>query len=346
MRLKSPFRIDQLASSITRRNPRGRKLALHDWKRFIPETVLLCAIIVAIDVLFFGGDRFGGFRFSPFWIPVLLASAQYGLIGGAFAATAATIALYAGAMPAQGAHQDFYDYASMLVEQPASWFGVAIVMGGLRTLHIHKDAQIRRSLAETEERLSTCVLGLSRATAEIENLERRIATDTGTVSRLLRGIAAIDAGSQKTLAASLGPLIADALSASTYTFYMRTSYGLEPVFSVDEEGAAVSEPGPIAAAAFESLAANPQTVVRSDPNAGQLLPPGALMLAPIAGASGQLRGALVIDRVRAPPHAHAAVAQRANNLGRVIGNMLETTDRSGAAGRDADDRRATLASEG
>ena len=345
MRFKSPFRLDSLTNPLKRRRA-GREVALHDWKRFIPETLLICALVVAVDMLFFGGDRFAGFRFSPFWIPVLLASAQYGLIGGAFAATAATVALYAFVMPAQGAHQDFYDYASMLVEQPASWFGVAIVMGGLRTLHIHKDAQVRRSLAETEERLSTCVLGLSRATAEIESLERRIATDTGTVSRLLRGIATLDSSTQKALANSIGPLIADALSASTYTFYVRTSYGLEPIFAVDEEGAAAGEPGPIAAQAFEMLAANPQTVMRSDAHAAQLLPAGALMLAPIVGASGQLRGALVIDRVRAPQHAHTAISQRANNLGRVIGNLLELNERNSATAQDAGERRTTLASEG
>jgi hypothetical protein len=50
------------------------------------ETAALVAALLVADTVFGAGNRFAGLSPSPFWIPVLLASAYYGINEGLVAA--------------------------------------------------------------------------------------------------------------------------------------------------------------------------------------------------------------------------------------------------------------------
>jgi hypothetical protein len=294
----------------------------HDWRRFVPETALLCAAIVAVDICYFGDTRFADWQYSPLWIPVLLAACQYGVIGGAFAAGVASLALYAGALPAQGAHQDFYDYASRLALQPTAWFGVALALGSLRSLHIQKAVKADNALREGADHLSHVVLSLKRATSEIASLESRIASDTATVNRLLRGVAGVEFASSERLADSVAALISDTLAASSFTLYLRTDGGLEPILLVDEEGVRAGGPAAISPAALEAMTASHRAISRADGVAAAMLPAGALVLAPVTSAGGTTHGALLIERVRTPANI-PALTERTTILANAIATLFE-----------------------
>jgi hypothetical protein len=55
-----------------------------------------------------------------------------------------------------------------------------------------------------------------------------------------------------------------------------------------------------------------------------VLPPGALMLTPVPGPHGSLRGAILIYRVRTTAVSHDAAAARADLVGGVIGKLMAT----------------------
>ena len=63
-------------------------MSLSDWCRFVPESVGLLVVILVIRAVLPGGSL--GSMPHPFWIPVLLMSSQYGIMGGLFATLAAT----------------------------------------------------------------------------------------------------------------------------------------------------------------------------------------------------------------------------------------------------------------
>jgi hypothetical protein len=177
-------------------------MSLTDWSRFVPETLgLLAAIAVARGML--GEAAVGpGSMPHPFWIPVLLMSAQYGIMGGLFAVLAAAGAYFATELPVQSASQDFYDYAAIAAAQPCAWFAAALVLGGLRTLHMHHYAALEEQLCETKAAADDLAESLGAAICEIGLLERRIGTDTATTAALLDALVGIDLSSCEALLAT------------------------------------------------------------------------------------------------------------------------------------------------
>jgi hypothetical protein len=76
-------------------------VSLSDWYRFVPETLGFLVLILVAQTLLPGISAAG--LPHPFWIPVLLMSGQYGIMGGLFATLAATAALFFKGLPAQSA---------------------------------------------------------------------------------------------------------------------------------------------------------------------------------------------------------------------------------------------------
>ena len=139
-------------SPIQRSNPAREPslvemMSLSDWCRFVPETVGLLVVILVIRAVLPGGSL--GSMPHPFWIPVLLMSSQYGIMGGLFATLAATALFFVSGLPVQSATQDFYAYAGIVAAQPCAWFGTALILGGLRSLHIHHQTELQERLDQT-----------------------------------------------------------------------------------------------------------------------------------------------------------------------------------------------------
>src|SRR4051794_9088420 len=65
-------------------------MSLSDWPRFVPESLGLLVVISLVRMAMPGGPAGLENMPHPFWIPVLLMSAQYGIMGALFATTAAT----------------------------------------------------------------------------------------------------------------------------------------------------------------------------------------------------------------------------------------------------------------
>jgi len=193
-------------------------MSLTDWTRFVPETLGLLVAIAVVRSMLGDATAASGSMPHPFWIPVLLMSAQYGIMGGLFAVLAAGGTYVATELPAQSASQDFYDYAAIAAAQPCAWFAGALVLGGLRTLHMHHYAGLDEQLRETKAAAEDLADRLGAAIGEIGLLERRIATDTATTAALLEALVGLDLSSRESLLATAPAFVRLATGYASVSF--------------------------------------------------------------------------------------------------------------------------------
>ena len=203
------------------------------WRRQLLETVTFLGVIAFAQHRLGGGAEIPGLP-HPYWLPVLLASCQYGVAGGMIATVGASVVYFLGLSPQSGA-QDFYAYARMVVTQPSAWLATALIVGGLRSLHIHQYADLADELAVSRRRATELGAGLERAAAEINALERRIAVDASSVAALSRSLSGIDMTSRRAAAMSLGGLFRVAAGARTFTLYLKGDGEYAPVWAIEED---------------------------------------------------------------------------------------------------------------
>jgi hypothetical protein len=224
-------------SPIQRSNPAREPslvemMSLSDWCRFVPESVGLLVVILVIRAVLPAGSL--GSMPHPFWIPVLLMSSQYGIMGGLFATLAATASFFVSGLPVQSATQDFYAYAGIVAAQPCAWFGTALILGGLRSLHIHHQTELQERLDQTGLAAEDLADGLERAISEIERLEQRIAGDSSTLASFLHSLAKIELSDRASLLASIADTIRYGVGATSFAIYLKGANGLEPCLGVED----------------------------------------------------------------------------------------------------------------
>jgi hypothetical protein len=249
-----------------------------------------------------------------YWIPVLLASCQYGLGGGTIATIAAS-ALYLLWLSPQSAAQDFYAYGRIVAIQPAVWLATALVFGGMRSLHIHQYSELAAQLAASRRRGSDLTVGLERAKTEIGALERRIAVDMGTVAAFTRTLSVLDMGDRMVAAAGLAELFRIGTGAGTFAVYLREGDGYVPVCAVEAHNPSPTNSiKPLSAEAVATmLAASADNEAGDGVEGGRFavaVPPGGPL--PLAAIVGELKGALDPKPFR----------RRAEELGRLFATVL------------------------
>jgi hypothetical protein len=232
------------SQSMSRRPLRERTLSelllIADWRWFVPETLGLLAIVMLVRPLLPDGLGGAGTLAHPFWIPVLLMSAQFGIMGGLFAALSASAAYLLNGVPAQSAMQDFYGYAGVVAVQPCAWCATALVLGGLRTLHIHIQATLEDQLDQTSLTADALADALQSAVGEIDRLEQRIATDTTTLANLLDSLANLDISNRRTLLAGMAEVIRCGVGAADFMICVDSLRGEKPCL-VSKDGVTVED---------------------------------------------------------------------------------------------------------
>lgn len=141
----------------------------------VVEILLFFAIMLGADMLGMDGHRYIGIEPHPYWIAVLLISAQYGTAEGILAVIAATLALYVGNVPAQEMDQDMYAYLFSLSLRPILWVIAAVCIGELRNRHIREREHLRQELALAHEREEKITESYEWVRDHKQKLELRIA---------------------------------------------------------------------------------------------------------------------------------------------------------------------------
>lgn len=209
-------------------------MSLTDWRCFVPETLgLLLAIMFLQGMLDASPPTASGLPHA-FWIPVLLMAVQYGIMGGLFAAGSASLLFLATEVPARSAVQDFYEYAALAAAQPCAWFAAALVLGGLRALHIHHQARLEDQIEELKAAAEEFAEQLTGAARERMLIEERIAADTATVTVLLDAFAKLDLSSSQALLASVAGVFRHGAGADSFSVHLRDGDRFSPRFGFED----------------------------------------------------------------------------------------------------------------
>jgi hypothetical protein len=228
-------------------------LSLSRWRHLTLETLALLLGLAALRHWFSVGDGLSGMP-HPYWFAVLAVSSQYGMIGGTLASMAAGV-LYYVELPQQSGTEDVYAYAGAVAVQPTAWLATALLVGGLRSLHIYQAARLGDRLAAFQRRAADLAGGLERAAEEVAALERRIAVETSSVAAVVRALARIDLGDRRTAALSFAELFRVA-ATPTFTIYLKESEGYRPVVSIEDNvNCAPPSIEPLDAVAMEAMRA-------------------------------------------------------------------------------------------
>ncbi len=295
------------------------------------ETLVFLAVITILQRSFPGAGEVPGLP-NLYWLPVLLASCQYGVMGGMVAAVAASLVYVLGLSP-QSAAQDFYEYARMVAIQPAAWLSTALVVGGLRSLHIHQYSELADHLAVCRQRSSDLSDGLDRATAEINALERRVAVDMSSVAALSRSLSQIDMSNRRAAASSLAELFRVGTGARTFTIYLKEESGYAPVWAIVEDSPrSTNSLAPLPATAIADMLAESARnglddhIAEGRFGAGRFavaVPASAVGASPLAAIVGELQGAPDLRQFR----------RRAEDLGHLFETILQATPGSPSEAR-------------
>jgi polysaccharide biosynthesis protein PelD len=139
------------------------------------EIILFFGLALVVDHFLFGGMRFGGFALHPFWLIVILISAQYGTGEGLVAAGVASTCLLAGNLPEQTLSQDMYQFLFAVCRMPLAWFVTALVLGEIRMRHIRECDKLQNDLAVSEEHQKELSRSHENLCAVKDKLEARVA---------------------------------------------------------------------------------------------------------------------------------------------------------------------------
>jgi len=168
-------------------------LRAHAW---LPETLLLFAAIDAVNRFVFAQDPgFLMFPLHPYWIPVLLMAARYGLGAGLFAGTAAlahALWFIFEKVPARSDLERVIEAEGLLV--PVAFVVIGAVLGGLRQDAIRKEQELCRSREELRGSAGQLESGLAASEKARRILESRIVGESKTLRTLYEAARQLEGG--------------------------------------------------------------------------------------------------------------------------------------------------------
>jgi hypothetical protein len=302
--------------------PLAEMLSISAWRSFVPETIALLVVISLVRAAVLSGPAAPSSMPHPYWIPVLLMSSQYGVMGGLFATLAAIASYFISGLPVQSATQDFYAYAGVVAGQPCAWFGTALILGGLRTLHIHHQAELQERFDQTQRAADDLADGLEGAVGEIERLERRIALDTTTLTSFTHSLAKLDLSDRASLLASITDVVHHSVGATNFAIYFKGARGLEPVLGVQNGSrvlpTAISPLAPSLLDEIESGTGAARTVLALGGDCATHMPQWSPIRLP---GSAELVGVVVCDCLQ-PSQDPGIAARRLDDVCRLLGVLL------------------------
>jgi polysaccharide biosynthesis protein PelD len=117
---------------------------------------------------------------NPYWILVILMSAQYGVYEGIMAAVVATLILLLGPIPARNVLQDRFDFFFFLAKTPMIWLVSATILGSIRSRHIQERDELRKKAQEAEEKQDVIATSYNALKNIKERLEVRLSSEMQT----------------------------------------------------------------------------------------------------------------------------------------------------------------------
>lgn len=265
------------------------------------EIILILAALIVLDLIAGSGNRFWGVHPHPFWIAVLLVSAQYGSAEGLIAAIISTVALLLGNLPAMGFGQDPYDYAVALAINPAMWLAAALVVGELRGQADKRADTLAAELKRAEARETYLASAAERLAVANRALEDRVAGQLRTVASLYEASRAVEKLGTGDVLFGIAALVRAAMNPSKFSVFLLNEGHLEAVVNEGWTGqdkfTRVFGPDSVL---FHEIIINRRRLCAAYAHDQTILGDEGLMAGPIVSAeTGETLGMLKVERMHA-----------------------------------------------
>lgn len=181
-------------------------LRLKNWQSAIWQPVLpplgavielasLTALIMAVDWMF-PSIGLNELEPSPYWLPVLLLSLQYGTVAGLLAAGVATAVYIFNGFPEQAIGENLFTYLLRIWALPMLWVGASLILGQFRLRQIEVKQNLSRDLDQRRLEAQSLAGYSKDLEARCHILERQLAINTASdpahVLDALAGLSATD----------------------------------------------------------------------------------------------------------------------------------------------------------
>lgn len=186
----------------------------------ILEALALLIILTLLDVLVFKGNRFWDVNPHPFWIPVLLVTAQYGTNEGLVAALLATLFLLLGNIPEAAEGVDHYDHLYNIVINPILWFLAAFLLGELRMRHMRERNTLIKEVEESQQREDLIADSYKFVKNRKEALEVQVSGQLSSSIEAYRAAKAVETLDPKSVMLGVEKLVASVLGPQKFSLYI------------------------------------------------------------------------------------------------------------------------------
>ncbi len=154
-------------------NP-GAGLPVLPPRNAVIELALIVLAIVAIDWLL-PDQVLSDVGPSPYWLPVLLMSLQYGTVSGLLAAGVGIAMTMLPGVPEQGVGENHFAYLLRIWAQPILWIAVAVLLGQFRIRQISAKRELVRQVQELSAQRQSLADYATNLRQRCETVEREIA---------------------------------------------------------------------------------------------------------------------------------------------------------------------------
>lgn len=193
---------------------------------------IFCFFIITTLIAFFAGISFNFFGVCPhpFWILVLLISAQYGTVEGIVAAIVSSLVLLAGPLPLRSILQDRSEYFLSLTASPLEWFVAAVILGELRMKHIRERNTLIDAALEAKEREQKIADAYQALKKLKERLEMRVASEMQTTLSVINGFKDLEAKGKEGIIKGAAELTKSLVAPEKFSIFLLEPDGLKCVY--------------------------------------------------------------------------------------------------------------------
>ncbi len=190
------------------------------------EMLVFFAAVLGYDYAFGEGVRFLGTALHPFWIILLLVSAQYGPNESVLCALLASVLLLVGNLPEQRITETMYAYLLRTAHLPFLWMVTALVLGGIRG----RELQTIRNLKEKSSRAEISAEAIADAYGSLRHtkdyLEMRLAEERSSVATVFRAAQVLDNARPETMLDAVAQMVRVTLNPLCFSIYRLEPTGL------------------------------------------------------------------------------------------------------------------------
>jgi len=269
--------------------------------RLVPifETIFFLLVLIVLDTIWGKGDRFIHRGMHPFWVIVLLISAQYGFFQGLIAAFLSILFLYVGNLPPIRQDEPFFQYDLRISFLPLLWILAAVVIGKITDNRISQQNHLREELHAAKRESGAITKAYENMKQKKDSFEVYIAGLHKTAAMIFNTFLGIEQLKPVDLLYGLGPVVESALHPKKYSVYSFGPNGFETILSYgwtqsDQYLRRIESPNPL----FEEIAEKKRLVCLVNHDDKIILNSQGVLAAPfIDPETKQIFGMLKIEEI-------------------------------------------------